>query len=288
MEVGRLVKHKTVAVAQYVGREPAVQAQAARAYDGGETALYQRLTRLEVLAGDRQFLLLGKLPHGRNVDGGVGSAHDEWSILLQGGIGVAHRGGDVHGVVGLHGSLEGSQCAVILHVGGNVNLGRSGPEHNHAVHTSLLLEVAYVFAYLLSHVPAVLAVFHVVAIETLGIVLVEGSLEGLDVDKLIFHRLDIFGLQHLGVACALIGIDGIHIPSAKHDVVEVGQGHDIFVVQIFLVGAAAHAYFVVLGHRAHGLAQTLAHHQHASHECCTHGTQSNYHDAKFTCSRFYI
>ena len=88
-EVGGLVKHEAVAVAQDVGREPAVQTEHAGADDGSETALNEGLAGLEVLTGDGHMGLLGHLPHGGDVDGGVGSTHDEGAILGQGGVSIA-------------------------------------------------------------------------------------------------------------------------------------------------------------------------------------------------------
>ncbi len=93
-------------------------------------------------------------------------------------------------VVGLHGSFESFEGAVDLLVDGNINFGRSGPEYNHAVNAGLLLEATDVLADLLGHVPAILAHLHVVAVETLGIVVVECSLHGLDGLELILHGVD--------------------------------------------------------------------------------------------------
>ena len=90
MEVGRLIEHESVAVAKDVGREPATESKVTHLQYRSKTTLDERLSRLEVLAGDRQLLFLGQLPHRRNVDGGVGGSHDERSVFLQGSIGVAH------------------------------------------------------------------------------------------------------------------------------------------------------------------------------------------------------
>ncbi len=276
-EVSGFIEHKAVAVAQNVGREPSRQTQVAHADDGRETALDQCLTRLEVLACNRHFGLLGQLPHGGNIDRGVGSTHDEGASLGQCSVGIAHRGCDVVSVIGLHGSLEGLDGAVILHVGSDIDFGRCGPEHDDAVNTCLCLEVADVLADLLGHVPAILALLDIVTIQTAGILLVKSGLERLDSLELVLDRVYVLLLEHLGVDSALIGVDGIDIPCCENDVVECGHRHDVLQVQIFLVSPTTHTNLVVLSHRANGLCQTFAYHKHASHERGAHCTQTNHH-----------
>ena len=106
VEVGWLIENETVTVAQNVGREPSVQAQAAGADDRSETTLHQGLTGLEVLACDRHLGLLCEFPHGWNVNRSIRSTHDERSPLGKGSVGVAHGWGDVLAVVSLHRSFE--------------------------------------------------------------------------------------------------------------------------------------------------------------------------------------
>ena len=151
-------------------------------------------------------------------------------------------------VVSLHRSLESSQCAVDFHVHRYVDFSRSSPDYNDACAAVLLLEVADVLAQRLNHLPAGLAVLHVVAVQTLGVVLVECSLHRNNLLQLLAHRVDVLLLQNLGIHGSLIGILRIDIPGAEYDVVEVGKRNDVLVVQILLVCALAHANLVVLGH----------------------------------------
>ena len=132
VEVGWFIENETVSVAQNVGREPSVQAQAAGADDRSETTLHEGLTGLEVLACDRHLGLLGKFPHGRNVNRSIRSTHDERSTLGKGCVSVAHGWGDVLAVVGLHRSLESCQCAVNLHIHRYVDFGRCSPCYHDA------------------------------------------------------------------------------------------------------------------------------------------------------------
>ncbi len=281
-EVGWFVQHQAVAVAQDVGREPAAQSQAACADDGRETGLDQRLTRLEVLAGDGHSGLVGQFPHCGDVHCGVGSAHYEGSALRQCGVCVAHRGGDMLLVVSLHGNLQGGQRAVHLLVDRHIYLGRCGPKHHYALHARFLLKPADILAYLLRHVPAVPAQLHVVAVQTPGVVPVECGGHRLDLLKLVPDGIDVLLLQHLGVDGAFVCIGRIYVPGRKLYIVQVCQRHDVLIVQIFLVFSFAYADLVVLGHRAHRLGKSLAGHQHAGNERGAYRTQSHYHYSEFT------
>ena len=151
-------------------------------------------------------------------------------------------------VVSLHRSLESCQCAVNLHVNRYVDFCRCSPCNNDARAAVLLLEVSDVLAQRLYHLPAGLAVLHVVAVQALGVVLVECSLHRNNLLQLLAHRVDVLLLQNLGIHGSLIGILRIDIPGAEYDVVEVGKRNDVLVVQILLVCALAHTNLVVLSH----------------------------------------
>ncbi len=247
-EVSGLVEHQTVAVAEDVCREPSGQTEHAGADDGCKAGFNQSLAGLEVLAGDGHAGLLREFPHGGNVHRGVGSAHDEGTSFCKSSVCVAHGGSDVFLVVGLHGCFEIGELVVHLLVNGHINFGRCGPEHHHAVHAGVGLEVADVLADLLGHVPAVLDYFHIVAVETLGIVLVESGGHGLDGFKLVLDGVDVLFFQNLGVDGRFVSVGGINVPCAEHDVVQRCHAHYVLIQQIFLVVAFAYADFVVLCH----------------------------------------
>lgn len=135
-----------------------------------------------------------------------------------------------------------------LLVDGNINLGRGCPQHNHAVNTLFSLEAADILADLLGHVPAVLYGLDVVAVQTLGIVVVESGLHRHDLLELFLDGQDILFLEHLAVDSRFVSVGGIYVPCAEHDVVERCDGHDLVVLQIFLFSAAANTDFVVLSH----------------------------------------
>ena len=288
MEVGRLVEHEAVAVAENVGREPTVQPQAARADDRGESALHQRLSGLEVLAGDGHLRLFGQFPHGGDVHRGVGRTHHEGRAFGQGGVGITHRGRDALGVVGLHGRLEVGQTVVHRFVHRHIDFGRSRPEHHHALTAVVGFEAADVFAQRLDHVPARGAVFHVVAVQTRGIALVESGGHGANGLQLVFNGEDVFGAQHFGVHSALKGVGGVHVPSTEHQVVERGQRDDVGILQIFLVGTAPHADFIVLCHCTDRLGQAFTRHEHAGDEGCADRAEADDHHTQFSICWFHV
>ena len=106
VEVLGFVEHQSVAVAQDIRREPAVQAETAGADDRSKARLHERLTRLEVLTRNRHPHTFRQFPHGRDIHSGVRCAHDERCPFGEGSIGIAHGGGDTRAIVGLHGGFE--------------------------------------------------------------------------------------------------------------------------------------------------------------------------------------
>ena len=191
-------------------------------------------------------------------------------------------------VVGFHSCLEGCERAVYLFVNGNVNLGRSCPEHYYAVNTVFFLEVADILADLLGHVPAVLYGLHVVTVKTFCIVVVESGLHGNDLLEFVLYGVDVFFLEHLAVDSAFVGVLGIYVPCSEHDVVEVGDGHDFVVFQIFFVSSFSYTDFVILSHRANGFCKAFAGHEHAGHECGANCSKSYHEDTEFTFGRLYV
>ena len=256
--------------------------------DGGETALHQGLAGFEVLTGDGHVGLFGQLPHGGNIHRGVGCTHHEGGTFGQGGVGIAHGGRDALGVVGLHGGFQIGQTVVHRFVDGDVDLGRCGPEYHNAVATVVGLEAANVFAQGFHHFPAGGAVFHIVAVQTRGIALVECGGQRANGLQFVLHGEDVFGAQHLGVDGALKSVGGIHIPSAEHQIVERSQRDDVGIFQVFLFGTASHADFVVLCHCTDGLCQALACHQHAGDEGGADRAEADDHDTQFAVCRFHV
>ena len=151
-------------------------------------------------------------------------------------------------VVGFHGSHQGVELAMDRLVIRNIDLRGSGPDHHNAGAIVLGFEIADVLTDLLHHVPTGSAVLDIVAVETLGVVLVKSSLHRLDPLQLITHRVDVFLLEHLGIDSSLIGILRIDIPTTEDNIIEFGQRDDVAIMKIFPIFATAHTNLVVLCH----------------------------------------
>ena len=161
-------------------------------------------------------------------------------------------------VVGLHGGFEIRELIVNRLAHGHVDFGRGSPEHYHAGAIVSGLELADVLAQSFDHLPTGGHCsppfggggggFHIITIQALGVVLIEGGRHGHNLLELIAHGLDILLLEHLGIHGCLIGVLRIHIPTAKHDIIELSQGHDVGIVQITGIGTTTNAYLIVLSH----------------------------------------
>src|ERR1019366_4530459 len=95
LEGAGIVQNLAVAVAENVGREPAVQPDHAGLETGRKNGLEQRLSGLVVLAANRRFHLAREVLHGRDVHSEVRRAVGERHTFLQRGVRVDHRGRDV-------------------------------------------------------------------------------------------------------------------------------------------------------------------------------------------------
>ncbi len=118
--------------------------------------------------------------------------------------------------------------------------------------------------------------------------MVESGLHGLDVLKLVLYGVDIFFLKNLAVDSRFVCVLGIYVPCAEHDVVEVGQGHDFVIFQIFLFSAFSYADAVILGHGANRLRKSFAGHQNAGNECRRHSAETDNQYAELTFGFLYI
>ena len=248
MEISWFIENETITVAENIGREPAIQAETTGTDDRSETTLDKSLTCLEVLTGDRHLGLLCEFPHSRNINSCIRSTHDERSTFCQSSISVAHGWSYMLAVVSLHCSLKCCQCTMNLHIYRNVDFGRCCPDNNDTGTTVLLLEVADILTKSLYHLPACLAILHIVAIKTLCIVLVESSFHWYYLLQLLAYRVDIFLFQYLSIHSCLISILRINIPSTEYDIIKVSKWNDVLIVQIFLVCTLANTNLVVLSH----------------------------------------
>ena len=141
------------------------------------------------------------------------------------------------------------------------------------------LEATDVVTQRLYHLPTGKSSLHMIAREALGVVGIEGCPHGHNLSEFVTHGFDIFLLQHLGIPGCLIGILGIDIPTAEHQIGQTCQRYDILIFQILAGIAATDADPVVLRHGTNRLCQTLTGHQHACHECGGYCATTHYQDA---------
>ena len=151
-------------------------------------------------------------------------------------------------IVGLHSVLKIGKLIVNQLVDRDVDLCRCSPENDHARATLLGLEITYVLTKGFYHLPTAQTCLHVIAIEALGIVLIEGGRHGNNLLQLIAHRVDVLLLEHLGIHGCLIGVLRIYIPTTEHDVVELCQGHDVSIMQITGIGTTTDTHLIILSH----------------------------------------
>ena len=98
LERAGIVEHLAVAVAEDVGREPALEADHPGLQSRGDDRLHQRLAGLEVLAGDRHAAGPRHLLEGRDVDRQVRRAVGVRHAARDRGVRVDHGRRDVGGV----------------------------------------------------------------------------------------------------------------------------------------------------------------------------------------------
>ena len=181
-------------------------------------------------------------------------------------------------VVGFHGRLQGFQGVVYSLVDGHIDFRRGRPQHYDTAALPLLAEAADVGTQHFHHLPAsgdALAISNpldIIAVQALGIVLVERGRHGDYLLQLLTNGGYILFVQHLGVHGGLIGILRIDVPGAENNIVQPRQRHDVCISEVFLVSAATHAHLVHLGHRADQFRQSFTSHQHSRHQGGGHGS----------------
>ena len=102
----------------------------------------------------------------------------------------------------------------------HIDLRRGSPEHHEARAAFFSLETADIITQRLYHLPTRQTCLHMITCEALGVVGVEGGRHGHDLFEFSTHGFDVLRFEHLGKHGRLIGILGIDIPTAEHQVGE--------------------------------------------------------------------
>ncbi len=111
-----------------------------------------------------------------------------------------------------------------------------------AIDLLLLAEAVDVLADRFQHRALVDGAHHVVGVDALGVAAVEGGRHRAHVAQRVGDALEVAaGLQDAGALGGDIGIVGERIPRAEHDVVEVGDRHEVLDQWAAIVRASAEA-----------------------------------------------
>ena len=238
LEAFRVVQHLAVAIAEDIGRVPAGQAQHPGLDHRRDHRLQQSLAGLEVLAADRHAQLVGQLHHHRRIDRQVRRPVGERDAFQHRRIGIDPRRRD-RDVVGRQRRVE--RLAGL--VGGGAfheDLGGGGPDEHQAVAVVLGLEVTHVLADHLHQTHLGVGALDVLTLEPLDVVLVEHGRHRLDTLQQIGDRLDmVVAVEHATPDGRVIGVFLDRIPRPEHDVVQVGQRHEVLDQRRLAVGALA-------------------------------------------------
>ena len=131
------------------------------------------------------------------------------------------------------------------------DLGRCRPQHHDPIDLLLLAEAVDVLADRFQHRALVDGAHHVVGVDALDVAAVEGGRHRAHVAQRVGDALEVAaGLEHAGALGGDIGVVGERIPRAEHDVVEVGDRHEVLDQRAAIVGAPAEADRAHLRQRA--------------------------------------
>ena len=242
---------------------------------GREDGLDEGLAGLEVLAADGSVHLFRELLQGGDVDGEVGRAVGEGDAFLESSPGVEHRGRDA-GVVVDEALLKGFESLVdgrLL----DVDLGGAAPDHDLAV--GFGFELGDVVADLVGEVALVLAGLDLFTFEPLDVVLVEDGGHRLDGFKKRAHRFELVAVEDLGGLSGVVEVAAEDVPAGKDEIVERGDGNELFDKGAAGVGALAETDGAHLRGGADGFGEAAADSFDAGDKCSGNGSHAGNHDA---------
>src|SRR5215204_167880 len=268
LEALLVVEDLPVAVAQDVRRVPPCEAQHSGLQAWRHHRLHQGLTSLEVLAGDRYFLLVGQLHKGRHIGGERWSAVGVGDTLLDGGVGVDHRRGD-GGIRPIQGLLEGLQAKVrLLRLG--VGLRRGAVDHHRPLQAVFFLEGAYVLPDLLGGLSQGAIALGVGGGQLGYPALIKDRREGLYFLELLSYSIQVLFLQDSSEDRRVVGTVREGVPAAEDEVVHLREGYELFHLRHPVLGALSETYGAELGERADRLCVALLYQFHPGNEGCRH------------------
>ncbi len=276
-----VVEHLAVAIAEDVGRVPALDAEQPRLESRRDDGLHPRLPGLQVLAGDRRAALRGELQQRRNIGAEIRRRVGVRNAFLDGGVRVDHARGN-RGVARLEALLERRHAGVHRALG-EVHLGAAAPDHDQPFEAVLRLEPPHVFAQLVGHLPLVRALLHVGAVEALHVLAVEHGRHRTNLLELGADLVEQCRLENARRLGGLVGVVFEDVPAAKHHVVERGQRNEVLDERRTALGALAEPHRSHLRQRADRLGQTAADGEDAGDGRRADGAHPDEKNAQFPC-----
>ena len=192
---------------------------------------------LKSLPRDRHCVLLRELQHRREVDRQVRRAVGVGDAFHQRRVGVDHRRRDRR-VVRLEALLERLERLVRRRLG-QVDLGGAAPDIDEPVEVVVLLEARMSARTCSARSRLFLPFLTFGPVEPLHVLAVEDGRPGLDGFKLGLICSSRSLVEHAGVLRRLVAVVLEDVPAAEHEVVEVGEGHEVLDERRAAVGALA-------------------------------------------------
>ena len=215
---------------------------------GRDDRLDQRLTGLQILAGQRRLGLRRELDQRRDVGRQIRRGVRVRNPLAHRRVRVDHARRN-RLVVLLERALEVASdwcTATFLHV----DLGAAAPHHDEPIELVLLLERADVVHHLLGEVALVLALLDVRTVEPLHVALIEDRRHRLDGFELGRELLEQRRLEHARRPRRGVAVLFEDVPAAEHEIVERRERHDVADLRRSALGALAEADRAHLRQRA--------------------------------------
>ena len=276
----RVVEHLTVAVAQDVGGKPAVQSQLARFEPGREDGFEQRLAGLKVFTANRHAALARELKKRRRVHREVRGAVGVGHAALQCGIGVDHARGDIR-MVRPQALFERGQ-GLMDGAGLEKSFSRTAPDHHQALGAGGLAEIADVLHDLLSQVHLRFALLDILSLQVFDKPLLENGGHRLDPLEKILDGAEVLGFEHPGFDGRFVSVIVEQVPTAKLQVFEPRQGHEITDQRGAAFRPLAQTDPAHLGEGADGARQLSANGLNPCNESRRHGAHAGHQDSQFS------
>ncbi len=161
-----------------------------------------------------------------------------------------------------------------------IDLGASTPHHDQTVAAVLRAEVFDVLHERLCELHLVGCLLDVLAVELANVVAIEHRLHRLDRFEIFANLIQKRRLEHTGVACGRVAVFREHVPATAHDVVDVGERHEVRDARCPFVGAFPESDRAHLRQRTDRLGEAAPRGGHTGDERSGDGAESREQDSE--------